>query len=164
MSATMQDLTDRQAITDLVSRLGIALDEGRFDDLRSLLADDATARTPGGTARGHEAVVAQARRNHRPDQPIQHLITNLVVDLDGDRARARANLVVHFGTEPGDLDPGEPGAADATAPSAARPLPAPPLRYTVGEVYDFAFIRTATGWLFTGIVAIPLWTAGTRPD
>ena len=102
--ATLQQLVDRSEIADLVNRLGLVLDEGRFDEMRSLLVEDATARTPGGTAEGRDAMIAQAGRNHRPEQPIQHVITNLLVDLDGDRAAVRANLVeftlgevYHFG-------------------------------------------------------------------
>src|SRR5262245_22167099 len=93
----LHELVERDEITTLVARLGVALDDGDFDGLRSLLTDDVTVRTPGGTAQGHEAVVGQARRNHRPDQPCQHLITNVLVELTDDRATARANLVVAFG-------------------------------------------------------------------
>lgn len=148
MTTTLQQLVDRQEIADLVSRLGLALDEGRFDEMRSLLAEDATVRTPGGQAAGREGMIAQARRNHPPEQPIQHLITNLLVDIDGDRAEARANLVVHFGP----ID----GGGDTSVT-----LPAPPVAYTTGEVYRFGFARTPTGWHFTCIDVTPTWTAGT---
>ena len=40
--------------------------EGRVDEMAALLTADATARTPGGAVAGAEAVVALARRNHRP--------------------------------------------------------------------------------------------------
>ena len=151
MTTTLQQLVDRQEIADLVSRLGRALDEGRFDEMRTLLADDATVRTPGGEAAGREGVIAQARRNHLPEQPIQHLITNLLVDIDGDRAEARANLVVHFGP----IDGGD----GTSAPPPA--LPAPPVEYSTGEVYRFDFARIPTGWHFTRIEVTPTWTAGT---
>src|SRR4030081_1639649 len=118
IDATLDQLVDRNEITDLVHRLGVVLDEGQSDDLRSLLAEDATVRTPGGTAEGREAVIAQASRNHPPEQPIQHVITNILVDLDNGRARARANLVVYFGPLAGASDP-------------AVPL-APPVEYTTG--------------------------------
>jgi hypothetical protein len=142
----VRQLLDREEIARLVGRLGVALDEGRFEDMRALLAEDATVRTPGGTSEGRDAVVAQAALNHPVDQPIQHVITNLVVDLDDGRARARANLVVYFGP----LD----GGAEAG-------LPAPPVEYTTGEVYRFDLARTADGWRFTGIEARPLWRSGT---
>jgi len=49
---TLQQLVDRNDITDLVHRLGAALDDGHFDELRSLLVDEVTVRTPGGMAGG----------------------------------------------------------------------------------------------------------------
>jgi SnoaL-like domain len=145
--ATLQQLVYRNEITDLVRRLGVDLDEGHFDDMRSLLVEDATVRTPGGTAEGREAVVAQARRNHRPEQLSQHVITNLLIDLDGDRAHARANLVVAFGPLAGTAD-------------LARPLELP-VQYTTGQVYGFDLVRTPDGWRFFGIETTPLWTSGT---
>ena len=92
---TLQQLDDRQAVTDLVSRLGLWLDgETTLEQARAILAEDVSVSTPGGTAQGIEKVVAQARRNH--EVPTQHVITNVLVDLDGERATAGANLVVYF--------------------------------------------------------------------
>jgi hypothetical protein len=155
MDTTMQQLVDRAEITDLVNNLGRVLDEGCFAELRSLLVEDATARTPGGEAAGREALVAQAGRNHRPEQPIQHLVTNVAIDLHGDRASARANLVVHFG-------PVDGGPASAGPGTSALP-PAPPVEFTMGEVYHFALVRTAEGWRFDRIETTPIWTSGTYP-
>jgi hypothetical protein len=147
IDATLQQLVDRDEISDLVHRLGVALDDGSSDDLRSLLAEDATVRTPGGTAQGREAVIAQAGRNHPPEQPIQHVITNILVDLDGARARARANLVVYFGPLAGASDPAAPFA--------------PPVEYTTGEVYRYDLVRTSEGWRFSRIQTTPVWRSGT---
>jgi hypothetical protein len=152
MGATLQDLVDRSEIGDLVNRLGRVLDEGRFDEMRGLLVEHATARTPGGEARGRDAMIAQAGRNHRPEQPIQHLITNLAVDFDRDGgASARANLVVHFGPLDG-----------AEGPDGGSPL-APPVRFTLGEVYRFGLVRTPEGWRFDRIETTPVWTSGELP-
>jgi hypothetical protein len=145
----LQLLTDRSEIADLVNRLGMVLDEGRFDEMRSLLVDEATARTPGGTAEGRDAMVAQASRNHRPGQAIQHLITNLLIDLDGDRASARANLVVHFG----------PADGGGSVPES----PAPPVVFTLGEVYRFELVRTPEGWRFARVETTPVWMSGVLP-
>ena len=146
----MQDLIDRTEVTDLISRLGVVLDEARFEDMPALLAEDVSVHTPGGTAAGREAVIAQASRNHRPEQPIQHVITNVLVDLggagDSDRAQARANLVVHFGP----LD----GGSDAAG------LQAPPVESTLGEVYRFGLVRTPDGWRFSRIETTAVWTSG----
>ncbi len=143
----MQTLTDRADITDLVSRLGVVLDEGRFDEMPSLLVEDATAHTPGGAAVGRDAVVAQASRNHGPDQHVQHVVTNVLVDPAGDHdhARVRANLVVHF------------------APSPTEAVVAAPVQFVLGEVYRFDVVRTAEGWRFSRIETVPVWMSGVRP-
>ncbi len=145
--AKLQQLVDHHDITDLVYRLGVALDEGRFDEMRSLFIEQATARTPGGTAEGRAALITQASRNHTPDRRIQHVTTNVLVDVDGDRANVRANLVVNFGSVIG------------TDESAL----APPVQFTLGEVYRFAAVRTPTGWRFSSVETSPVWMTGSRP-
>lgn len=127
----LQDLTDRQAITDLVSRLGLWLDEGRFDEASSILTDDVAVSTPGGQASGIERVIAQARRNHQ-FEALQHVISNVLVDLDGDRADVRANLVATFvgsGVE------------------------------QHGERYRFEAVRRPEGWRLARVEVEPVWTA-----
>lgn len=143
----LREIGDRTEITDLVDRLGVCLDEGRFDGIRDLVVEDATVRTPGGQATGREALVAQARRNHPVDQTFQHVTTNVLVDLDGDRAEIRANLVVHI-------------ARPDDAPAGA---PAPSPACSIGEVYRFALVRTAGGWRISRIETVPLWVSGTLP-
>jgi SnoaL-like domain len=144
-TARLQQLLDRQEVTDLVYRLGACLDDGRFDDMRSLLVDEATVRTPGGAAEGLDALVAQARRNHTPDERVQHIITNLLLDLDGDRGEVRANLVVPF----------------ASAADDDQPAPAPPAHLALGEIYRIDVVRTAAGWRLSRIEAVPVWMSGT---
>jgi hypothetical protein len=143
----LQQLYDRAEITDLVYRLGVFLDGGRYDEMRELLIEDATVSTPGGRAEGREALIAQARRNHPADQRFQHVTTNVLVDLDGDGANVRANLVVTI-TTPDD---------------APTNVPVPSPLCTIGEVYTFALVRTPDGWRFSQIETVPLWASGTVP-
>ena len=131
MSATEQtvrDLADRQAVADLVDGLGLWLDEKRFDAAREILTEDVRVQTPGGVAEGIERVTEQAARNHAV--PTQHVITNVRVALDGDRATAGANLVVTFAGEP--------------------------LR-TLGERYRFEARREPDGWRLSSIQVAPVW-------
>jgi ketosteroid isomerase-like protein len=121
-------MNDRQDITDLISRLGRWLDDKRFDDARSVLTEDVTVSTPGGQAEGIERVVAQASRNHQV--PTQHLITNVLVDLDGDAATATANLLVTF---------------------------AGSVLERHGERYSFGVLRTSDGWRLSRIEVTPVW-------
>jgi ketosteroid isomerase-like protein len=128
----VQALADRQAVADLIDRLGLWLDEKRFAEARSILAEDVRVRTPGGTAEGIERVVAQAARNHR--ERTQHVISNVRVDVAGDRATAGANLIVTFA--------GEDGVR------------------TQGERYAFAAAREPDGWRLESIEVAPVWATG----
>jgi hypothetical protein len=144
----VSQLTDRLEITDLVSRLGVALDGHDFDEMQPLLTEDATVSTPGGQARGRAALIAQAARNHRVDERIQHVITNVLIDFEGDaQARVRANLLVHF--------------APAEAPSV--PGQAPAVSCTQGAIYRFEVVRTTDRWQFSSIETSPVWMSGARP-
>ncbi|MGO4614618.1 nuclear transport factor 2 family protein [Nocardia sp. 2YAB30] len=140
----LRDVLDRHQITALVDRLGRALDEGRFADLRAIYTSEATAKTPGGTADGRDALIAQASRNHTDDKRIQHFISNVIIDLRGDTADVRANLIATF-------------APAATSGSIPQP------QYTLGEIYRFDAVRTAEGWRLSRVETTPIWSTGTRP-
>jgi hypothetical protein len=94
---TLAALTDRIAITDVLSALGRWLDDKRWDDAHEVLTDDVRITTPGGTAQGLQAAVAQARRNH--DEVTQHVFANVAVELDGDRASATAESLIALGPD-----------------------------------------------------------------
>jgi hypothetical protein len=182
VDTALQQLLDRSEITDLVSRLGVSLDEGRFDEMRSLLVEEVTASTPGGAKEGRDAVIALARKNHRPGWGSEHVTTNLLIDLDGDQAKVRANMVVHLAPDStsdsgNTADWDSTSVADASADSDGSPdrdgspdpdgaslLPLPPkITYTLGQVYRFEVVRTSQGWRFLQLEAIPVWYWGTRP-
>jgi 3-phenylpropionate/cinnamic acid dioxygenase small subunit len=127
-------VTDRQDIENLVQRLAACLDDGRFDDMKSLFTVDATARTPGGTAEGRDALIAQAARNHTPDTATQHLLGGLLIELAEDTASVRANALVTFA----DRADGRP-------------------ELTMGEVYRFSASRTDEGWRLTRVETAPTW-------
>lgn len=120
---------DRHELTELVGRLGLWLDDKSFDEGHALFTEDAEAHTLGGVAKGVDALVAQARRNHTV--PTQHFITNPLIDVDGDRATIRANLLVVFAYEGG-----------------------PRL---LGERYELEAARNADGWRISRVQARPIW-------
>jgi hypothetical protein len=140
----IQQLLDRAEIMDLVHRLGMCLDEARFDELRSLLVEHATLRSPGGGAAGIEAIVAQAARIHSAEDRVLHAITNILIDVGGDTATARANLMVSFATP---LDTDQPGQP-------------PMVRSIQGQVYRFDLVRLDDGWRISRIETIPVWQSG----
>ncbi|HEX3812819.1 MAG TPA: nuclear transport factor 2 family protein [Mycobacteriales bacterium] len=130
------ELLDRLRIEAHISQLGRCLDERDFEGLRGLFTEDAMVRTPGGTAVGHDALVDQARQRHSADEGIQHLITNLVVEVAGDRASVRANLLVSF------------ARSGATGPAP----------FQLGEVYRFQLRQTGEGWRIAGLSSAPTWS------
>jgi hypothetical protein len=127
--------TDRLELERTVWSLGRCLDERDFDGLRQIFTADATVTT-AATASGLDAVVEQARRRHSHDQGIQHIITNLITDVDGDQATGRANLLVSF----------------------ARTGPDDPAPLLIGEVYRFAFRRTPGGWRISRLTSTRTWS------
>ncbi|WP_162919012.1 nuclear transport factor 2 family protein [Taklimakanibacter deserti] len=71
------DLFDRIAIIDLITHIGLSLDEKRFDNLRSIFTADVVVK------RGH----SQGRL-----ASTHHLFTDYLIELSGDKAEVRANL------------------------------------------------------------------------
>jgi SnoaL-like protein len=146
----VQDAADRGAIADLVHRLGILIDEQRFDQVPTIFAPDAAIATPGGRSQGVEAIAEQARRNHRPDVHSQHQATDVVVDLDGDRASIRANHLSTFVQAEQLVAPGERGH---------NPEP----QFRIASVYRYEAVRTPEGWRLSSMEMHPLWETGERP-
>jgi hypothetical protein len=147
----LRDITDRQAISDLITRLGVMLDDKRFDDARTVLSDDVAVQTPGGSARGPEAVIEQARRNHTVRT--QHVITDVLIDLIGDRAEARANLIVTF----------VPDSDQPEARLAIGSSDQPVSRLMIGERYRFEAVRGERGWRLTRIEVGRVWSSQPQP-
>jgi len=132
--ATLRDLADRAAVVDLLHGVGRWLDENRFDAAADLFTAEASVTTPGGTVTGLAGVIEQARRGH--DQPTQHRITDVLVDLRGDRAAVGANLVATW----------------VDAPEAHR---------SVGGRYRCDARRTTAGWRLERLELIPTWQSHT---
>lgn len=140
----MLGLLDRGEIADLVARSLAAIDEGRFDDLRAIYTEDSSASAPGGQAHGRDAIIAQVSGNHTPDRRSQHLVGDVIVDLDGDTAQVRANVFAAFA----------PSARDDASPLA------PPAQVTFGTVYRYRAVRTPGGWRLSDVEITPLWVSG----
>jgi hypothetical protein len=82
----LQQLAERSTITDLVNRLGVWLDERRFDEARSVFIENAAADTPRGwSVQALDLLVEQASRGH--EDRTQRVITNVLVDLARWRRR-----------------------------------------------------------------------------
>jgi hypothetical protein len=127
----LQQLTDRVDLVDLVARLAQWLDGQRFDEAGDLFTPDIAVRTPGGSAEGLEAVIAQARRNHE-GATTHHSITNVLPAVDGDSATIDANVLLTFVHPDGTLD-------------------------SLGGRYRLRAVRNEPGWRLNYIQVDPVW-------
>lgn len=138
------DLFDRIAIIDLISRVGLTLDEKRFDDLRSIFTDDVFVKFgfPGAEPIDNIAALAErGRRSQGRFARAHHLFTDHLIELSGDKAKVRANLLgfhVHRNDRPGS-------------------------HFDIGERYRFEMARTPNGWRISCMITEPVWTAGDDP-
>ena len=124
---------DREAVSDLISRLYRLLDEQRFDELGSVYTEDAVLELPRGELHGLEAVTAKARERAVQYPRMQHLNTDLVVEVDGDVARARGNHLA-FHVEPSGT------------------------RFDAGVVHHFEAARTPAGWRLKRVTGDLIWS------
>jgi hypothetical protein len=126
---------DRVEIAGLFTRLAHLLDEERWEDAGTVYTDDVVVRSPrGGELHGIGAVVGYLRGSEVEGERTQHLTTDLLVDVDGDRAAASANSLVYFYRD------GRP------------PHQASGLRLTC------AAVRTPAGWRFRESRITLAWT------
>jgi hypothetical protein len=137
----LRDIADRADLTDLVSRLGRWLDTGDDPAGRAIFHADAVIHSARGGATGIDDILDYARRT-RDGERSQHLITDVLVELDGDRATMTANeLVAYF-------------------PSGTVLAPVSRL---VGLEFAFRALRTQGGWQVTRVEVTPLWRQEPAP-
>ena len=91
-------LEEKDAIRELMAEYCFRLDDGHYDDMAVLFTEDGTWDTAFGKAAGH-AAIAELARNIRAragaNRPrAAHLVTNIVIALEGGRAKVRSNWMV----------------------------------------------------------------------
>ena len=91
-------LEDRAAIGDLFARYMWALDGGDVEGLVTCFTEDGALQSPAvGEYRGHAAIRAFATRfaeYRRRGAQLRHVISNLLIETEGDRGRAQCYLAV----------------------------------------------------------------------
>jgi 3-phenylpropionate/cinnamic acid dioxygenase small subunit len=89
---------DKDAIRELMAEYCFRLDDGRYDDMAALFAEDGTWDTAFGKATGRAAIAELARgiraRAGAERPRAAHLVTNIAITLDGARAEVRSNWMV----------------------------------------------------------------------
>ena len=87
-------LEDKDAIREVLAEYCFCLDDGRFAAMAALFAPDGTWHTAFGKATGRADIEALANRvaNRAGPRPRGvHLVTNVVIKLDGERAQVASN-------------------------------------------------------------------------
>jgi uncharacterized protein (TIGR02246 family) len=91
-------LEDRFGISDLFTRYTCALDAGEVDTIVDCFTEDGALVSPAvGEHRGRAAIRAFAERFARfraNGSQLRHVISNLMMQVDGDRAHATCYLTV----------------------------------------------------------------------
>src|ERR1700691_3575077 len=91
------DLEDRAAIHDLFTRYCCALDNGEVETVVACFTADAALKSPVIDLAGHDAIRAFAGRfaaQRASGTQFRHMVMNIAITLDGDRAAAAAYLLV----------------------------------------------------------------------
>lgn len=133
--ALIRDLADRAELAELVARHSLWIDEG-FAETDRLFTDDVVVGSIHGDARGREALVALGRRAHDEYVRTLHCKSNIVIEIDGDTATARAHDIAVYVLD------------DETEVVAAA-------------IHHYGARRTAGGWRFDRLDVSPV--ARTEP-
>jgi len=137
---------DEALIIRVVNTFYRALDEKHFDGsyLRQILAADARVIRPNGAATVGLANIADSfARSFARFEATQHLLTGHDVDVDGDTAAVRANLVaIHIWSD----RPAEASMLDRS--------------FTAGGVITAALRRLPDGWRISKTEMRVIWRTG----
>jgi len=139
----LQQLVDRTGVIDTVLRAARAMDAQDWPALRACLAgtldvDYSDLRGDPPSTIAADAYVA-ARITGLAGLKTQHISTNHLVTIEGDRAECASCFLIHR------LDPAAP-TGDNTFDTAGH--------------YVHRLARTAGGWRIDGIVQTVLWNRG----
>jgi 3-phenylpropionate/cinnamic acid dioxygenase small subunit len=132
-------LLDRQQVVDVLVRYTLALDSRDWALLRTCFADSAVARYSGlRPANGYAAIEDVCRRSLEPLTASQHLLGNILIELDGGHARATSYVQAQH------VRTGLPGGD----------------KYIVAGIYRDELSRTPDGWRIARRELDQLWTDG----
>lgn len=95
---TLEQLLAEREIYRAVVRFARAMDERDWDVLRELTTGDVTADMGTGPLEGVDAIIGVIRSYLDDCGPTQHLLGNVLIDVEGDTARSRCYVSdMHLG-------------------------------------------------------------------
>jgi 3-phenylpropionate/cinnamic acid dioxygenase small subunit len=135
----LETVIDKLAITDLCYRYAMALDNSDWSALRACFTPDVRAQWPTMPVfANYDEMERTCRDIMARLSGAQHLISNVIVEVDGDRADCWSYFqtqVVRTGTPGGDT-------------------------FTVGCKCQDQLVRTSQGWRICGRHVDLMWTDG----
>jgi hypothetical protein len=138
---SMEEIADRIAIDDLLTRYTTAVDNGDWELYRTVFTPDASIdyTSAGGIKGGVEEIAAWLDKALAAFPVRQHLIANKLVSIEGDAATVRAYFFnpMHI-TMPDGSSRSTPG----------------------GGYYNHRLVRTPDGWRSQELVEEEVWRDG----
>lgn len=149
MSTERTEIADRAQINDLLSRYCAAVDDKRIDaaTVAATFTPDGRLVAPNGAVVvGREAIAAGQTKTFSRFRATHHVTTDHIVDLNGDTARLRANMIaMHLWSE---------AESDSTSLQT---------HFVAGGVFQATAERTAEGWRFSELATRITWRSGAGP-
>ncbi|MCL6672744.1 MULTISPECIES: nuclear transport factor 2 family protein [Streptomyces] len=147
-------LAEAAVVGDLLGRYLIGLDDGELDDAwaRSLFTEDAVVTFPMSAHTGRAGLAAWHRASLAAFARTQHLGSPPVVDLDGERAVFRAQVLTTHVHRPGGQGPGGQGPGGQG-----------PALFRAGTLARGRARRTPAGWRMSELSFRVLFTEGEPP-
>ena len=136
---SLAELTDRLAVSDVLTRYATAMDTRDWELLASCFTEDARLDYDTSGVFGRKDFVAHCSEGLGRMKATQHCVTNHVISLDGDRARARSYVIAQHVRE-----------NDAT--------------FTLGGIYHDELVRSGDEWRIVGRRFVTSWKAGKLRD
>ncbi|MGA8942765.1 MAG: nuclear transport factor 2 family protein [Thermoactinomyces sp.] len=138
-------LADRAQISELLSRYCSFVDDKCFniEAVKATFTPDGRYVRPNGSATvGHEAIASEAKTFSR-FRGMQHITSDHIIDLEGNTARLRANMIaMHLWSE----EENDPRSLQT--------------HFVAGGVFEAVAVRTADGWRFKELKSRITWRAG----
>lgn len=137
VEARLRSLEDRLELTEMLARYGRALDTHDTALLAEVFADDLYVEHGAVTppVHGRDAFVELVLSTLPSMKYVQHYVTNVEVEVDGDEARARAFVLAVHDVE----------------------LDGEPVQVPAGAAYHVGARRSEGGWRFHRLIVEETW-------
>jgi len=145
MTTELTELADRAQISELLSRYCSFVDDKCFNiaAVEATFTPDGRYVRPNGSAAVGPEVIASEAKTFSRFRAMQHVTSDHIIDLEGDTARLRANMIaMHLWSE------------EESDPRSLQ------THFVAGGVFEAVAVRTADGWRFKELKSRITWRTG----